>query len=140
MKVSVSIKKIVLTILLCFGACACFAAEDFQVQLGQDYLIETDKNVSYSLVADPSILTLSPFFTIFNEKNVLLLHPQKVGKTNFTVFLDGPDLTFNVVVKSTPVNFKTISKSDYEIMLLDAPPNIFIPNLAPKIEPVEVTK
>lgn len=116
----------------------CFANEKLEIQVGNDYLITTDKIVTSSFVADNSIATLTPFFTIFNEKNVLLLHPQKVGKTSFTIFSDKSDTIFDLTVKSNkpaekpvdkPANkpesdFQETTKGDFEIMLFDAPPNL----------------
>ena len=119
-----SIKKIIIICLLFIGSNVCFAAEGIELQMGNDYLITSDKNMSTTLVANPDILAISPFFTIFNEKNVLLIHPQKVGKTSFTIFIGKDDNVFNVTIipqKSTPDN-RTIEKGDFEIMLLDAPP------------------
>lgn len=104
----------------------CFAADEIEISLGTDYIISADKIVSTTFVADESIVTLTPFFTIFNEKNVLLLHPQKVGKTSFTIFIGNDDNIFNVTVtpKKAQVENKIIQIGDFEIMLLDAPPVI----------------
>lgn len=121
---NLSIKKIIIICLLFLSSNVCFAAEALELQMGNDYLITSDKNMSTTLVANPDILTLSPFFTIFNEKNVLLLHPQKIGKTSFTIFIGKNDTSFNVKIipqKSTPDN-RTIEMGDFEIMLLDTPP------------------
>lgn len=121
---NLSIKKIIIICLLFVSSHVCFAAESIELQMGNDYLITCDKNMSTSIVANPDILTISPFFTIFNEKNVLLIHPQKIGKTSFTIFIGKNDTTFNVNIipqRSTPDN-STIEKGDFEIMPLDEPP------------------
>jgi len=104
---------------------ASFSAEVLTINLGQDYILATEKMVTVASVANPSILTLAPFFTIFNEKNVLLLHPQKVGKTVFTVFWNNGSTTFDATVKpKSDAPFTNLIKGDFEIMLLDEPPVI----------------
>lgn len=124
------IKKIILINLIfgsfLFSSNASLAVDDIEIQLGSDYLIATDKNVTTTFVTDPSIIILEPFFTIFNEKNVLLLHPQKVGKTQFTIFVGNDDNIFNVRVisKKTPPDNIVIRKGAFEIMLLDEPPTL----------------
>lgn len=119
-------KKILLILMFFLSTNLCIAAEEIQIELGNDYLITSDKNVKTTLIANPKIITLSPFFTIFNEKNVLLLHPERVGKTSFTIFLDKSKVIFNLTVKpkSQKPNSNTITKGCFEIMLLDAPPEI----------------
>lgn len=108
------------------GANFCLADETLEIQLGQDYLITSDKTVKTTFVSDERVLNLEPFFTIFNEKNVWLIHPQKVGKTNLTLFLDKSDVTFNVTVRPhcETMNDKTIHKNIFEIMPLDMPPSV----------------
>lgn len=108
------------------GANFCLADETLEIQLGSDYLITSDKTIKTTFVSDERVLTLEPFFTIFNEKNVWLIHPQKVGKTNLTLFLDKSDITFNITVRphSSTMNDKTIHKNIFEIMPLDSPPSI----------------
>lgn len=120
----ISLKKILVLCLLLLNANFCFAAGTINVQLGNDYLITTGRSVKTSLVTNPEIVSLTPFFTIFNEKNVLLLHPQKAGQTYVTLFLKDGDTSFNIVVKSdknsAALNNQQIG--DFEIMLFDAPP------------------
>ena len=124
-------KNFLIFILLFLNGLNCLATEKldipekFEIQLGQDYLMTTDQKIQTVAIANPDIITISPFFTIFNEKNILLLHPSKVGETNFTIFLDNSDAAFHVSVKPTQKNseFKTIQKGVFEIMLLDSPPD-----------------
>lgn len=102
----------------------CIASEELEVQLGKDYLLTTDKLVISAFVSDPATVTLSPFFTIFNEKNVYMIHPQKVGKTNFTVFCKDGDFPFNISVKpeKPELKLKEMSNKDFEVLMLDIPP------------------
>lgn len=134
-KFGMIIKLLVLFIGLFFCNYAqCFAAEQLEIQFGKDYLITTDESIKTTIVENNSIVTLTPFFTIFNEKNVLLLHPVAIGATKFTIFLDKSDTIFNVEVKSAKKDsdFKTIQKGSFEIMLLDAPPDLNDVEFSPK--------
>lgn len=119
-------KLFLILFLFIFSNGGCLAAEQFEVQLGKDYLVTTDEYIKTTLVENNSIVTLNPFFTIFNEKNVLLLHPVALGKTNFTIFLTNSDAIFNVEVKPNKKDSdtNTIQKGVFEIMLLDAPPDL----------------
>lgn len=126
----ITLKKILVLCLLFLNinSCAnfCLAAGTIQVQLGSDYLITTGKSVKTSLVTNPELVSLTPFFTIFNEKNVLLLHPKKAGQTYITIFLKDGDASFNVIVKSDKNSheFDNQQIGDFEIMLFDAPPSM----------------
>jgi len=135
MKIKTIIRNIFLICLLVLGTNNCFANENLEIQLGTDYLITTDENVRTTFVADPDIITLSPFFTIFNEKNVLLLHPEKVGKASFTIFLDNTGVLFDVTVKQnkTQPDARSLNKDVFEIMPLDAPPNVEQLNALPPL-------
>lgn len=122
----INIKKIYLILALILSSTFCFGAETLTLNLGSDYLIATDNPIKANSVENPSILTINPFFTIFNEKNIMLLHPEKLGKTLLTFFLDNGDISFNVTVKAknTPCVFKPIKKNGFEVTLLDQPPEL----------------
>lgn len=129
----INIKKLFLifavALSLNLGVMSCFAAEPLYINLGSDYIVTTAKTVKANEVSNPQILTLSPFFTIFNEKNVLLLHPQKVGKTNITFFLEDGSESFDIVIKSkgTSKNIESFKRGDFEFSLLDSPPVVAAP-------------
>lgn len=139
------LKKIFIFIFVIFISSGfCLANEELEVQLGKDYLLTTDKLVISAFISDPTIVTLTPFFTIFNEKNIYMIHPQKVGKTNFTVFCKDGDFTFNITVKpeKPELKLKEISNKDFEILMLDIPPDFgkFNLNKTPKNKSEEGTK
>jgi len=96
------------------------------INLGDDYLIATEKPIKANFVSNPETITVSPFFTIFNEKNILLLHPTKEGKSKLMVVLDDGGTTFEVTVKpkGKRPTFVTVTKGDFELILLDAPPSL----------------
>lgn len=119
-------KKIFLICLLLLNPTLCYANEVINIKLGNDYLIMTEKVVQVFDVSDPDIVSLSPFFTLFNEKNSLLIHPQKTGKTDISIFLNQGRANFSVNVsdKKSSIDEKPVRMGDFEIMLLDTPPNI----------------
>lgn len=119
-------KKFFLICLLFLNSTLCYANGVINIKLGNDYLIMTEKVVQTFNVSNPDIATLSPFFTLFNEKNSLLLHPQKAGETDATIFLNDGSANFSINVsdKKSTLDDKPIRMGDFEIMLLDAPPSI----------------
>ena len=119
-------KRLFLILLFLLNTGVCFATESLTINLGDDYLIATDKPIKANFVSNPEIITLSPFFTIFNEKNILLLHTQKAGKSNMMIVLPESSTSFEVTVKppSKKHSFVTMTKGDLEFILLDSPPNL----------------
>lgn len=117
-------KRLFLICLLFLNSVSCSANDTINVKLGNDYLILTEKIVQTYNVSDPDIATLSPFFTLFNEKNSLLLHPQKTGKTDVTIFFNDNSANFSINIsdKKSAIDDKPIRMGDFEIMLLDTPP------------------
>jgi hypothetical protein len=119
-----SIKKICLFLAIILSPAFCFGAETLNINLGQDYLITTDNTINANAVENPKILDIKPFFTIFNEKNMLLVHPKKVGKTKLTFFLNTGAVVFdiNVKLKNALPTFCYLKKNGIEFTLLDQPP------------------
>lgn len=117
-------KKIFLLFSLILSPNFCFAAETLSFSLGYDYIITTDEPIKANLVDNSEILSVNPFFTIFNEKNVLLAHPQKVGKTLVTLLGDKNNIVLDVTVnpENAACTFKPVKKDWFEVTLLDQPP------------------
>lgn len=84
----------------------------------------SEKLVKNTLVSEPQILTLSPFFTIFNEKNVILLHPLKIGSSDITIFSEKEYYNFKVQVKpkGSGISSQIIKNKDFEVVPLDSLP------------------
>ncbi len=120
------VKKIILlTIFLLFGT-NCFALESFEIHLGKNYILSTQSIVESLAVSDSEIINVSPFFTIFNEKNVILVQPLKIGKSNLTIFTDKGDVKFEIAVKPSVEHeeLPLIENEIFELLLLDSPPVI----------------
>lgn len=119
-------KRFLLLLILLISVQRCFAMDSLDVNLGTDYVISTDAAVTANAITNPDLFTVSPFFTIFNEKNILLLHPQKTGTANLILFQDSCETTFqiNVKPKNPNTNFTTVKKGAFEFSLLDKPPSL----------------
>ena len=137
------IKNIIFLFLILLIPQKIFAAEILDVNIGSDYVMSTEKPVSATTLDNPEIATVSPFFTIFNEKNVFLLHPQKLGSTTLTFFQGQQETVFRINVKSkstAPVSCGNVMiKGAFEISVLDCPPplkefEMEVPNLNIKKE------
>jgi len=120
------VRRLFLILIILLNSNLCFGAESLTINLGDDYLIATEKPIKANFVSNPETITVSPFFTIFNEKNILLLHPTKEGKSKLMVVLDDGGTTFEVTVKpkGKRPTFVTVTKGDFELILLDAPPSL----------------
>lgn len=120
------IKKILLLFIILICSNKCLAMDSLDVNLGTDYVISTDAAVTATAITNPDLFTVSPFFTIFNEKNILLLHPQKTGTANLILFQESCETTFQIKVKpkSPNTNFTTVKKGAFEFSLLDKPPSL----------------
>lgn len=123
-------KKLAVLLLLLIGT-SCFAAQPLEVQLERDYLLTSDVSIKTVQTDDEDIATISPFFTISNEKKVWLIHPRGIGKTKFSIVLaDNSTNVFDISVK--PYNkkntFTTYQRGEFEVMLLDKPPSLKKPN------------
>lgn len=134
------IKKLFLIFILFFVPKICFGAETLNINLGSDYLITTQKSIKTSVLINPDIATINPFFTIFNEKNVLLLHPKKVGKTILKIVADNKENSFEINVKSKTASLtdKAIKLGDFEFFIIDAPP--VIEDLKLDLPPLRIKK
>lgn len=116
-------KSILLTIFLLLGA-SCSAIESIEIDLDKNYILSTQRTVESLAVSKPDIVSVSPFFTIFNEKNVILIQPIKAGKFNLTVFTDKEDSVFEIIIKPAVGNkeLPELQNEDFELFLLDVPP------------------
>ena len=88
----------------------------------EDCIISTDGKLTDISIEHNDIIDVYPLITIMNEKNTLIVHPLREGKTSFSVLKNGRDKkTFNV--KVTPSNTFIEAVEGFEIMPLDNPPD-----------------
>lgn len=94
-----------------------------QAQAFEDFILSADSKISNIKIEDTSIININPLATILNEKNVLFITPQKIGKTSFSLQKNDKTYKFDVVIKE---NETIISKNnEFEIISLDTLPQIF---------------
>ena len=88
----------------------------------EDYLVIADSPVKSVSSSDSSVVSAMPFYTIDNEKNVILLKTFKEGKVVVTIRQQDGDRAINVDVKKG----KTIlSKEDgFTYFVLDVPDSL----------------
>lgn len=110
------IKKLILLFFLIFSLSPAFAFEDC--------VITTNGRLSDISIEHNDIIDVYPLITIMNEKNTLIIHPLKAGKTRFCVLKNNKDkVMFNVNVTEEKT---TVDEVDgFEILEIDTPPGIY---------------
>jgi hypothetical protein len=90
----------------------------------EDGLISTDKKLSEIKIQDNTVIDVFPLYTIMNEKNTLIVHPLKAGKTKFSVVKDGKKTyVFNVKVTEDETIIDAVE--GFDIFQIDCPPNFY---------------
>ena len=93
-------------------------------QAFEDCIITTDGKLTNINIEDNSIIDVYPLITVMNDKNTLLVHPLKQGKTRFFVLKNDKKLAlFNVNVRELETEIN--APDGYEVLSIDAPNNIF---------------
>lgn len=131
-------KKGLIILGLIFLISPAFGADFVELKIDEDYLITTDKVIKKIEIKNPAMLEIRPFFTIFNEKNLLLLNPKKIGKTFFSFESEGEVFGFEIQInpnKKEFNDFETVTKSGFNFLLLDKPPENLELDEPPKAEP-----
>ncbi len=90
-------------------------------QAFQDCVISADGKLSDIKIEQNDIIDVFPLYTIMNEKNTLIVHPLKAGKTRFCVLKNAKEIVmFNVDV--TEEETKVENSGGFEVFSIDAPP------------------
>ena len=101
----------------------CQAAEELQLNVNGDYLISTNHQINASSITNQDILVVEPFCTLFNEKNSLIIHPKREGKTQFILYMNDGKRIFNVNISAKyPRNKEGIKKGIFEVKAIDTTP------------------
>lgn len=92
-----------------------------QTQAFEDCIITT-KGALYNIrIENHDIIDVYPLIDITNKKNVLIVHPMKVGTTAFSVMKNGK--TKHLFLVKVEENSTTIKgDDDFSILTLDSPP------------------
>lgn len=105
-------KKIILTIFTTLFILPVFAFEDC--------IITTNAKLTDIKIQNNNIIDVFPLITLMNDKNTLIVHPLRTGKTKFSVMKNQKDkFVFNVeVTKSTT---KISDAEGFDILTIDCP-------------------
>ena len=100
-----------------------FCISILPVQAFQDCIISTDGKLSDISIEHNDIIDVYPLFTIMNEKNILFIHPLKVGRSKFCVLKNGKQkVLFNVNVEEELTKIDDVE--GFDIISIDVPPQI----------------
>ncbi|MBP7212363.1 hypothetical protein KBA27_05960 [bacterium] len=100
------------------------ASELLYFNINNDYMISTNSQIRASSVTDQNYLTIDQFCTLHNEKNSLLIHPVRTGKTQFVIIMKSGRYIFNVITSNDyPTDNKPVKKGIFTITTVDNPPD-----------------
>lgn len=110
------IKKIVL---ISFLILSIIPAQAFE-----DCVITTNGKLSDISIEHNDILDVYPLITIMNEKNTLIFHPLKAGKTRVCVLKNNKEkVMFNVNITEEKTIIDEVE--GFDILQIDTPPDIY---------------
>ena len=109
-------------------------------QAYQDCVIFNDGKLTDINIEDNTIIDVSPIVTIMNEKNTLIVHPLKSGKTRFCALRNNKNLElFEVTIDEYSTNIN--APQGFEVLTIDSPFNEFEFELdKPPVKNYEITK
>ena len=110
------IKKLLLTILVFLIT--------IQTQAFQDCVVMNNGKITDINIEDNTIIDVYPLITVMNEKNTLIVHPLKTGKTRFCALKNNKNLVL-FEVEVTDFGTKIIHPEDFEVLSIDTPDDEF---------------
>lgn len=90
----------------------------------EDCIISTNGKMTDIKIQHNDIIDVFPLVTLMNDKNTIIVHPLKVGKTKFSILKNQKDkYIFDVEVREN----ETIvdEKEGFDILTVDCPPDSF---------------
>ena len=96
-----------------------FIIFSLQAQAYDDYIMTSDKPVKSVKSSDESVVKIRPVFTIDNNKQTIIITPQKKGKAEITVNLVDKDVTVIVEITQEQTIFK--ADNDFAFFTMDIP-------------------
>lgn len=123
--------KKILTILLIF-------LMNLQAYALEDCLVSTNGKLTDISIEDNTVIDVYPLVTVMNEKNTLVVHPLKQGKTRFCILKNGKEkIMFNVNVNEIETEIEDVK--GFDILSLDTPPGVydFALDIPPKLQTIE---
>lgn len=106
------IKKFLISILILSVAQAVYAYEDC--------IITNNGKLTDINIEDNTIIDVYPIVTVMNEKNTLMVHPLKTGKTRFCVLKNNKSLAlFDAEIDEFETRIN--APDGFEVLTLDSP-------------------
>lgn len=102
------------------GLCILIAAMIMPVYALEDCIITSDTKMTDIEVENPDVIEVHTLVTVMNEKNTLVVHPLKIGKTSFSVMKDGVRVNFKVNIDDYETEVESVN--GYDVLPLDEPP------------------
>ena len=94
------------------------------VQAFEDCIIINNGKITDINIEDNTVIDVFPLITVMNEKDTLIVHPLKSGKTRFCALKNNKNLVlFDAEV--TDCETKITAPEGFEVLSLDAPDNEF---------------
>ncbi len=108
-------KFLIITAILCTA---------ISVQAREDCIISNSEKLTDIRIEHNDIIDVFPLITIMNEKNTLIVHPLREGKTRFMVTRGGKEkVVFNVKVEDDKTIIDDVK--GFDILTVDCPPGYF---------------
>ena len=90
----------------------------------EDCIITNDSKLTDIRIENHDVIDVFPLITVSNEKNTLIVHPLKTGRSNFSVLKNDKNIVlFSVKVDSEKTTILPVD--GFEILGLDTPPDFF---------------
>lgn len=87
----------------------------------EDIVISTNGKMTDIKIQNNDIIDVFPLITIMNDKNTIIVHPLKVGKTKFSIVKDNKEkFIFNVNVGEESTRIDSVN--GFDILSIDCPP------------------
>ena len=90
----------------------------------EDCIIVNDGKLTDINIEDNTIIDVFPLITVMNEKNTLMVHPLKIGRTRFCALKNNKNLVL-FEVEASEVETRVNAPEGFEVLTLDTPNNEF---------------
>ena len=124
-------KKLLLLIFSIYVTCPAIYAY-------QDCIIINKAKLTDINIEDNTVVDVYPLTTLMNDKNTLIVHPLKSGKTRFCVLKNNKNLAlFNVEVSEYNTNVN--APEGFDVFTLDPPDEIEEYDFVLDLPPLDIT-
>ena len=94
------------------------------VQAFEDCIITNNGKLTDISIEDNTIVDVYPLITVMNDKNTLIVHPLKTGKTRFCVLRNNKNISmFSIEVDEFNTRIK--APEGFEVLTIDPPTDEF---------------